>query len=156
MEVKKDCEDVAKMIREIKMVQIMFDQNLTRILSKFDLTSTQAPVLKMISEYEKEGKELGQKDIEEFFHLKNPTVTGILDRLEKKKFIVRKVSKDDRRKRIITLTKKSRQIIEESDMCLKEFRKKAVEGVKKEEFLACANIIDKMVANLEKINMENN
>ena len=148
-------DDIAKIIREIKMVQIKLDQNLTKILFKFDLTSSQAPILKMIVEHEKEGKELQQKEIEEFFYLKNPTVTGILDRLESKKYIVRKISKEDRRKRCIIPTKKGREISNNSDKYLNEYRQKLVKGVNKEEFEACANIINKMVTNIKLMDEEN-
>ena len=148
-------DDIAKIIREIKMVQIKFDQNLNKILSKFDLTSSQAPILKMIVECEKEGRELQQKDIEEFFYLKNPTVTGILDRLESKKYIVRKLSKEDRRKRCISPTKKGREISNNADKYLNEYRQNVVKGVNKEEFETCANIINKMVANIKLMDEEN-
>ena len=47
-----------------------------------------------------------QKDIEEHFHISNPTVTGILNRLEQKGFIERKQSLKDKRVRTIVLTKK--------------------------------------------------
>ena len=49
-----------------------------------------------------------QKDIEEHFHISNPTVTGILNRLEQKGFIERKSNEKDKRVRTIVLTPKER------------------------------------------------
>ena len=149
MEKENKCEK--NIIREIKKIQIMFERNLNRILEKYDLTSAQAPIITYLFETEKRGLEVQQKDIEEYFYLKNPTVTGILDRLEKKSFIVRKVSKDDKRKRLIYLTTKAKKIHEDANECLTNFRNEALKDITKEEFEAVISMINKMSNNLENI-----
>ena len=149
MEKENKCEK--NIIREIKKIQIMFEKNLNRILEKYDLTSAQAPIITYLFETEKRGIEVQQKDIEEYFYLKNPTVTGILDRLEKKFFIVRKVSKDDKRKRLIYLTTKAKKIHEDANECLINFRNQALKDITKEEFEAAISMINKMSDNLENI-----
>ena len=149
MEKENKCEK--NIIREIKKIQIMFEKNLNRILEKYDLTSAQAPIITYLFETEKRGLEVQQKDIEEYFYLKNPTVTGILDRLEKKSFIVRKVSKDDKRKRLIYLTTKAKKIHEDANECLTNFRNEALKDITKEEFEAVISMINKMSNNLENI-----
>lgn len=151
METKKNCEKNINIIREIKKVQIMFEQNLTKILGKYDLTSAQAPIITYLFEAEKKHVEVQQKDLEEYFYLKNPTVTGILDRLEKKKYIIRKVSKEDKRKRIIVLTEKAKKIYEEAATCLTDFRSKALKDITKEEMEVAISMINKMSTNLENI-----
>jgi DNA-binding MarR family transcriptional regulator len=149
MEHNKSCE--RNIIREIKKVQIMFEKNLNKVLDKYELTSAQAPIISYLFEAEKENREIQQKDIEEFFYLKNPTVTGILDRLETKKFIVRKISKDDKRKRLIYLTSKSKKICEDINTCIEEFRGKVLKGITKEDALVVINVINKMSENLEEL-----
>lgn len=149
MEHNKSCE--RNIIREIKKVQIMFEKNLNKVLEKYELTSVQAPIISYLFEAEKESREVQQKDIEEFFYLKNPTVTGILDRLETKKFIVRKVSKEDKRKRLIYLTSKSKKIYQDINSCIEEFRGKALNGITKDEFIAVINVVNKMAKNLDDI-----
>ena len=138
-------------VRELKKVQIMLEQNMNKILGKYDLTSSQATILGYIYKTEKVGIEIQQKDIEEYFYLKNPTVTGILDRLEKKSFVVRKVSDKDRRKKIVTLTTSSRKIHYEVNNCIKSFIQKAYQGVTKEEKEIFINMINKVSYNLENI-----
>ena len=149
MEHNKSCE--RNIIREIKKVQIMFEKNLNKVLEKYELTSAQASIISYLFEAEKENREVQQKDIEEFFYLKNPTVTGILDRLEKKKFIIRKVSKDDKRKRLIYLTTRAKKIYKDITSCIEEFRVKALNGITKEEFIAVINVVNKMANNLDDI-----
>ena len=57
-----------------------------------------------------EKKEINQKDIEEFFHISNPTVTGLLNRMEQKGYVVRVHSPDDKRIRYIQITDKVEDI----------------------------------------------
>ena len=138
-------------VRELKKVQIMIEQNINKILGKYDLTNSQATILGYIYKTEKAGIEIQQKDIEEYFYLKNPTVTGILDRLEKKSFVVRKVSDKDRIKRIVTLTASSRKIHDEVSNCINSFMQKVYQGVTKEEKENFINMINKVSYNLENI-----
>ena len=72
-------------------------------LKKYDLTKTQRDILGYLHFTDK--NPVIQKDIEEHFHISNPTVTGILNRLEQKGFIERKQSLKDKRVRTIVLTK---------------------------------------------------
>ena len=60
-----------------------------------DLTSSQLDVLICIAQGG--GRPVNQKDIEEELKLSNPTVTGILKRMERKGFISRTVGRRDRR-----------------------------------------------------------
>ena len=137
----KDCEK--NIIREFKKVQILFEKNLNKILEQYDLTTAQSSIIAYLFESEKQNKE--------YFYLKNPTVTGILDRLEVKKYIVRKISKEDKRKRLIYLTPKARKIHEAANECVISFRDKAVKGITKEEVKAVISIVNKMSSNLDNI-----
>ena len=56
-------------------------------------------------------EEIHQRQIENWFQLKNPTVTGLLNRLEEKGFIIRRTNPADRRYRVIELTEKGEQIL---------------------------------------------
>jgi DNA-binding MarR family transcriptional regulator len=76
-----------------------------REMGQYDLTSIQADVLMYILMYSKKG-EINQLDIQSVYKLTNPTVSGIIDRLEEKDFIKRvKSQKDARFRRLIPLPK---------------------------------------------------
>lgn len=47
------------------------------------------------------------KDLEEFFYVKHPTVSGILQRMEASGFLTLEASAEDRRCKVIRLTKKA-------------------------------------------------
>ena len=78
-------------------------------LQKYNLTAAQLDVLIYLKSNGE--KEIHQRQIEKWFQLKNPTVTGLLNRLEEKHFIVRKTNPEDRRYRVIELTEKGEQLL---------------------------------------------
>lgn len=80
------------------------EKTMNEALRKYDLTKSQQDVLGFLHHTNKEF--VIQKDIEEHFHISNPTVTGLLNRLEQKGFIERIKDPRDKRSRIIVLTEK--------------------------------------------------
>lgn len=76
-----------------------------RNMSVYNLTSIQADVLMYIlNNYQ--AREVNQLDIQAVFKLTNPTVSGIIDRLEEKEFIKRvRSEKDARYRRLVPLPK---------------------------------------------------
>lgn len=68
---------------------------MNRKLKSMGLTKSQCDVLFFIAKNKE--NDIIQRDIENYFHISNPTVTGILNRLEQKGYIVREQSKKDKR-----------------------------------------------------------
>lgn len=75
---------------------------MTEKLSAFDITPIQYAVLYCL--WEKNGK--SPKEIAERLKLENSTISGILERMEKKDLIERRISKEDRRFIQVFATKK--------------------------------------------------
>jgi len=76
-----------------------------RQMASFDLTAIQSAVLMYILGNADKG-EINQLDVQAMFRLTNPTVSGIIDRLEEKDFIKRiKSQKDARFRRLVPLPK---------------------------------------------------
>lgn len=88
----------------IKIASLEFDKLSNQMLSKYDLTSSQFKVLKFL--LKRPELNIRQIDIEKFFSMTNPTVTGILQNLEKKQMIERVQNPLDCRSKVIRLTKK--------------------------------------------------
>ena len=74
-----------------------------------DLTTMQKHVLKFIL-LETMHRDLYQKDIEEEFQIRKPTVTGILKLMEKNGYIYRESAKQDARLKQIIPTEKAEKI----------------------------------------------
>ena len=76
-----------------------------RRMKAYDLTSIQADVLYYILNHYQD-REINQLDVQTMFKLTNPTVSGIIDRLEEKEFIKRvRSEKDARYRRLVPLPK---------------------------------------------------
>ncbi len=116
-------------------------------LKKYDLTKTQRDILGYLHFTDK--NPVIQKDIEEHFHISNPTVTGILNRLEQKGFIEKKQSLKDKRVRTIVLTKKEQDLHEdiENQICLMESKFENALGIEKQKQLL--EILKELAQNLE-------
>lgn len=88
-----------------KSITNALDRKFNRDLEEFDLTASQANILIFL--FNSQEKEISQTNIQDKFNLTNPTVTGILKRLESKGFIIRNTSSEDGRRKVIRLTAKS-------------------------------------------------
>ena len=94
--------DVGKFV---KIFNNMLDSKVNRDYRKWDLTCSQHAIIAYL--FDHKSVETTQRDLEETFSLKNPTVTGLLNLLEKKGMIQRVTNPKDRRSNIIKLTEKS-------------------------------------------------
>ncbi len=128
-----------------KIFQIM-ERNMNKKLEKIDLTNSQASVLI----YLYKNKEIvNQRDIEKKFDLTNPTVNGILNRLENKNFIKRTISLKDARNKEIHLTEKSISLINEMKKEAKQLEKEMIAGVSKEELNIFNEVLRKIFNNMQ-------
>lgn len=91
-----------------RCIQSQLEKAMNEQLKEFDLTKSQLDILRFLKYVKKD--HVNQKDIEEFFHISNPTVTGLLNRMEQKGYVVRVHSPDDKRIRYIQITDKVEDI----------------------------------------------
>ena len=129
-----------------KLFQTM-EKELNKDLENIDLTSMQAHVL--IYLYKNKNNVTNQRDIERKFALTNPTVNGILNRLEKKGFIKRLVSHIDARNKEISLTDKSISLINDMKKSAIKLENKMTLGIEKDELDIFYKVIKKMFNNVQ-------
>ena len=129
-----------------KIFQTM-EKNLNKDLEDIDLTGMQAHVLLYL--YKNRKNIINQRDIEREFELTNPTVNGILKRLENKGFIKRVVSLNDARNKEIMITDKSISLIAEMKKKAKNMENKMTLGITKEELDTFYQVIKKMFNNVQ-------
>lgn len=128
-----------------KIFQIM-EKTMNKKLEKIDLTNSQASVL--IYLYKNE-EIVNQRNIEKKFDLTNPTVNGILNRLENKDFIRRTISLKDARNKEIHLTEKSISLINEMRKEAKQLEKEMIAGISKEELNIFNDVLKKIFNNMQ-------
>lgn len=93
---------------------------------------------------EREGN-LTQKLLADLMGAKEPTITGILDRLQREDLVLRKEDASDKRKKILVLTEKGKEINTELTKIAQEFRDVCLEGISEKDQEIFLDILDKMV-----------
>lgn len=117
----------------IKQVHILQEQRLNRKFEHFGLTAAQTFTLVSLFKAREKNEKLNQKDLERILDISNPTVTGILNRLEAKDLIRRVTCKHDARIRYIEVTKKAIELDKEIRKTFKEAEEQLVSSLTLEE-----------------------
>lgn len=135
----------------IKFIDNKIKKDINKNLNRFNLTEIQEKVLWIIFRFNDHGKNVFQKDIEKELGLSNPTVTGIVKRLEDKKMIKRVPSFQDARYKCLTLTDKGMDIIHECmDFGINYIEKKLTKNLEAEELNTLRILLNKVLDNMEK------
>lgn len=132
----------------IKQLHIALENNFNKFSKKYKLTSSQMDILIFL--LHNEDKIVNQRDIEIFLSLSNPTIAGTLLRLEKKGFIIRKISSKDKRYKEIYLTDKSRELKDIIFKYIRDNDNKMFSNMSEEEKENLKNIITKILNNIQK------
>ena len=107
------CDDVLIAIRRI--IQSV-DLHSRYLLRHFGLTGPQLIILKEISDR----KEVSISEIAKAVSLGQPTVTGILERIENRGLIIRRRSKSDKRKVLISITETCQTLMKKAPPPMQE------------------------------------
>ena len=94
-----------------RSIGLQLQERMNLQIRELDLTMSQLNILGSIARGGEAG--VSQREIERELLLTNPTVTGILKRLEKKGFVERKLDPRDRRYKRVRLTPYCHQLAEE-------------------------------------------
>lgn len=137
-----------KIIPQIKMIDNLVKKYGDIHLKKIDLTFSQATILIFLDR--ERLRTIQQQDIEKALNLTNPTVSGLLRRLEEKGFIIRRKQADDHRAMNIFLTEKAEQIIDSIHQNVKFIESLLFEGLSIEEIETLHQLINKVARNAFK------
>lgn len=132
----------------IKHISVALDQMRTEQIAELGLTSSQGLVLRYLNRHR--GEPIYPSDLVRRFGLSQPTVTGILRRLEDKGFLEFQADRDDRRRKSIAATPKAlcchRQIV----AGLQRSEDLLVGGMSEEEIDRLCQLLDKVLANIRR------
>lgn len=130
----------------IKQINNVFEKELNDRLRTVGITSSQCAVLDYLFHTNKE--EVNQRDVERNLNLKNPTVTGLLKRLDEKGYILCVPNEEDKRKKNIYLTEKAYDIQRRMEADRKKLDKRLTMGLTKKEVAAVTRALEKMLYNI--------
>ena len=134
----------------IKFLNGRITNKVNKNLVEFNLTCVQHEILCFINKNEKE-RDVFQKDIEKCLKLTNPTVTGIIKRLEEKQMIVRCPSSIDARYKCLHVTEKGKDLICKSfKFGSNTIEKQLVNDMTDEEVKVLKNLLYRALKNMEE------
>ena len=130
----------------IKRISDYIEADANRALEQYGITCSQARVLEFL--LKSQGRTIIQKDIENFFEIKHPTVIGILQRMEAKGLIVSSVDPQDKRQKIITLTESAFEMEKMIADHVEDAEKRMAEGMTEEELETIKRLLYKVYKNI--------
>lgn len=130
----------------IKQINNGYEKEFNNRLRKLGITSSQCEVLDFL--FTSSQEEITQRDVEKALNLKNPTVTGLLKRLDEKGFILSVPSNKDKRCKNIYLTEKAYDIQKRMEMNRKKLDKMLTIGMSKKEKAAFEKMLERVLYNM--------
>ena len=130
----------------VKQINNVFEKELNERLKDIGITSSQCAVLDYLFHTSKE--EVSQRDVEKNLNLKNPTVTGILRRLDEKGYILCVHNAHDKRKKNIYLTEKAYDIQRRMEADRRKLDRELTRGLTKREVEALRKNLEKLLYNI--------
>lgn len=135
---------------KIKFIHLAFENRFNQNLQELNLTSSQMHLLVYLDRCENAGKKINQRMIEKHLHLSNPTVTGLLQRLEAKGFVSRKVSDTDGRNKEIQQTDACKALHNEMHRRLDAENDRMVTGLSEAEIAELNRLLMVVLKNMQE------
>lgn len=130
--------------RLIKISNLIFEAYINNNLKEINLTGSQMNVLMCVYVLNKKHMNVNQVDIQKIFNLSNPTVSGILSRLQDKNFIMRE---NDGRKNRIKLTDDGIKLIKDGEKKIRMVENKILSCLSEEEYNILLETLRKIIIN---------
>ena len=129
-----------------KQINTVYEKDINNQLKGIGITSSQCEVLDYLFHCDKE--EVNQRDIEKALNLKNPTVTGLLQRLDEKGYVLIIPNAKDKRKKNVYLTEKAYDIQRRMEADRRKMDREMTRGMTKKEIAALNRGLEKMLYNI--------
>lgn len=128
-----------------KTLVLSLEGRMNRQLQELDLTSAQGHIIGYLAHSERPPC---ARDLEQFFTLSHPTVSGLLSRMEAKGFVAVTPDPDDRRVKRIRLLEKGMACSRRIEASVKDNEETIVQGFTQEERVLFADFLQRAIRNL--------
>ncbi|RXJ86638.1 MarR family winged helix-turn-helix transcriptional regulator [Arcobacter sp. CECT 8985] len=119
--------------------------NLEKILQEYEISAAQSIIIRRLCEKDN----LTQKELAKDTYFKQPSLTLLIDKLEKKGFVERKNKKNDRRAFLICITQKGRDLEQVIKAGIKKVEGEALEGIDNDTKELIIQTLKKVYSNLK-------
>lgn len=96
----------------IYFTSVCIRKRATEFLRRYGLTDVQVNVLMLLKHQADEGEGLSQSQLSSMMLVNRANVTGLVDRLEQAKLVMRTTDPADRRSNVVRLTQRGRRLLE--------------------------------------------
>ena len=127
----------------IKMSSLILDKYANQLLAPYDLTGSQFRILILL--YQSPSGNIRQIDIENEFLMTNPTVTGLVQKLEQKGLIDRIMNPEDKRSKVLVLTERAMEMKEEILRLSAELEQQMTTGLSQKECTQLRDLLTKIL-----------
>lgn len=131
----------------IKKSALIFDKYANQLLTPYNLTSSQFRVLMIL--YKSPDCSVRQADIELAFSMTNPTVTGLIHKLEKNGLINRVENPNDKRSKLLALTEYAESKREDFIALADSIEKEMIDGLSETEVEMLSDLLLKVIKKYE-------
>lgn len=128
----------------MKKTALAIEKLSNHALAPYDLTHTQYKILMLL--YRSQEQLLRQIDIETHFAMTNPTVTGIIQNLEKKGLVERIANPDDKRSKLLRLTESAVKMEAELYALGESLEKQVTKNLTEDEGEQLVKLLKKILA----------
>ncbi|MDO4265344.1 MAG: MarR family transcriptional regulator [Eubacteriales bacterium] len=87
-----------------------------------------------------------QIDLEKYYSLTHPTTIGLIDQLEKKGFVCRKVNPEDARSRVIGLTEQALEMRKELERIGESLEEEFTAALTEDERMQLSELLNKLLS----------
>lgn len=130
----------------IKQINDALEKNANNRLRSEDLTQSQVSLLMELRN--KDDGKLSMKDLEKVLHVAQPTVVGIVSRLEQKSYVCSLGDTDDKRIKIVQITEEGIRKCESAGKVMEDTERRMLRGMTKEEQLETKRLLGMIRNNL--------
>lgn len=127
----------------IKRSALIFDKYANQLLAPYQLTSSQFRILMIL--YKAPVCSVRQADIETAFSMTNPTVTGLIHRLEKSGLVERIENPKDKRSKLLALTEYAESKRSEFIALADSIEKEMTDGLSEAEAEVLTELLMKII-----------
>lgn len=122
-----------------------FKRAMDEELAAHDITHQQFAVLLHTAQSD----EVSQADLAQCLGVEPPTVSGLIDRMERDGWIAREPAPGDRRRNVLRLRERAEPVWRQMLACAERVRDRAVRGMSDDELDALRGTLERVRANLE-------
>ena len=133
----------AKVSVLIKRSSLVFDKYANQLLAPHDLTGSQFRILMIL--YKSPACSVRQADLEAMFSMTNPTVTGLVNKLEGRGLVRRVPNPEDKRSRLLALTEYAEERKDEFLALANALEAEMTEGLSDQEAAQLAALLQKVI-----------